>query len=417
MASLVDNKTVSSGELLEGKSLYNSRVLPVWQTKKIKDFLSDEKIFYGRIDQDNNPIHLKKKFLAMAGKGANSVFVHDFVANAFSDMQSRADSALKNGQASNGVLFPLVAKFGWYDPISAYSLYSNKIASDFNANFLNQNMKVKIIDFHTFLPFFYRYLKLIAPTSPITRSGYIVHRRNSPLSSGLMIEVADFSYSDDVTKNRMFYSNPDFELFRDIAYFHGFVLDKNIPWRLVADINSPNMLPYLKKWSINKNPSGRKLFRTRYMQAWKQDMIGLMLMALTFYNSFVEQNPWTQIRGDKCPEIIERSMTSYDEIQSATKLRTWIEIYTNIRNIETGIDYGEEDIKTIIENALDLNRKFDRLRMMRYINNKFNSVEHYGGSLFYDRTRLEMSRDPRSTEGDVANSVKKSVQGIKFKTF
>ena len=109
---------------------------------------------------------------------------------------------------------------------------------------------MQISDFETFIPLFRQYLLANAPVNPITRSSYLISRNVSILSSGLAIEVYDGDYSDDAIKRDLFYTNKNFAPFRNAAYQHGFMIDKHIPWRLIADLNSPNMKPYVSGYYI-----------------------------------------------------------------------------------------------------------------------------------------------------------------------
>jgi hypothetical protein len=62
--------------------------------------------------------------------------------------------------------------------------------------------------------------------------------------SGLIIEIAEDDYDDDFNKGYKFLDE-NFQLVANIAAQYGFLIDKNIPWRLVADISSPAMQEYM----------------------------------------------------------------------------------------------------------------------------------------------------------------------------
>ena len=79
--------------------------------------------------------------------------------------------------------------------------------------------------------------------------------------------------------------------------------------------------------------------------------------------------------------------------------------------------YDENDIAYIMENAYDLLNKVDIARATGYINSKFNSVEHFGGSLFHDIVSREAAAGPDADQADITASVKRSVQATKFTTY
>ena len=109
------NKTPSSAKLTVERARYDARILQeigptIAETKEIKSFLFDEKIFYGRIDADNNPIYPNADFLKTIGITTSRIYVHNFVADAFNALASRADLSIRTRQVSEGqsVFFPLV---------------------------------------------------------------------------------------------------------------------------------------------------------------------------------------------------------------------------------------------------------------------------------------------------------------------
>ena len=91
-----------------------------------------------------------------------------------------------------------------------------------------------------------------------------------------------------------------------------------------------------------------------------------------------------------------------------------LDLYTKIRNFETGLLYSQGTVESIASNAIDLENKLDIPTAMRYIISKFDNVEHHGGSFFHDTVRLEMAEDPTATDSDVSDRVQRSVQASNF---
>jgi len=67
----------------------------------------------------------------------------------------------------------------------------------------------------------------------------------SPLSTGLCVEIDDKSYDNDAEKHR-FINHPNFSFYKIAARKHGFMIDRNVPWRLVADVSSFKMREYMR---------------------------------------------------------------------------------------------------------------------------------------------------------------------------
>lgn len=418
------NETPSSAKLTIERARYNVRILggtgkPVPETKKVKDFLSDEKIFYGRIDADNNPIYPKSAVLKLVGPSTGRVYVHNFVADAFNALISRADLSIRTRQVTVGqsVFFPLVPQKGFVNATSAHAEMINNMSNHFVYTHLSKNKeRSKISSFKTFLPFFERYVLDNAPTVPITRSSFILSRQSSVLSSGLAVEVYSGDYSDDKIKKRLFYDNLNFALYRDIAYQHGFVVDKHIPWRLVADINSPNMRRFIEPY-YPKGDAKFTILSTGFKASFKEDPDLLLEMAVSFYNSFATIFPFTQISNCGSIETTMRTITTAPDVIAEMTTQYWFSLYSKVRNLEIGINYDAYQLEYIMENASDLINKVDNITALRYINNKFNSVEHFGGSLFHDVIRDKMENEADTDQSDVDLAVKRAVRASKFSTY
>ena len=154
-----------------------------------------------------------------------------------------------------------------------------------------------------------------------------------------------------------------------------------------------------------------------YKKTYHEDVRLLKRMALIFYNAFVASFPFTQINKCSVPTIIDRSPVDYGFVSGKMNISYLFRLYINIRNVETGIGYGTAETDNMLSNALDIYRKVDNDAASSYINNKFNNVEHYVGSRFYDVTRREMSKDPRGDEESLAEIVRRSVQNFNSSTF
>ena len=423
MAYKGKNSTESSRELVYERTKFDAKIIaemnggpPVWQTKKIKDFRGTEKIFVGRIDHDKDSILLKTNKLKTIGANKN-VMVLNFVADSFSDLSKRFQIAINSGQvkAKHAVYSSFSAKKGYVGPIKAHKPFLAGIVDSFVVYVEAERRQNEILDFLTFFPVFRDFLLRKAKYNiPITKSFFMKSNISSPLSSGLMVEIYDGDYSDDSVKHNLFYKQKDFEFLKNIAYQHGFVIDKHIPWRLVADISSPNLASYINR-RFGFNDSYGLFFSEFYTKAYAGDLDFIIKMSVAMYNKFVSKNPVDDSGGCGFSDLRYRTMISYEEaLDSKIFIFDWLDLYTRVRSLESGIDYSEPTIDRIVGNSVDL---LDIPSAMRYINSKFNNVEHLGGSLFYDVVRRKKSRDPDILEKDIVDVIKRSVQTSNFKTY
>jgi len=424
--TMADNKTSSAKRLLVERSRFDIRSVPEservgnsLESKKIKDFVGTEKIFFGRIDHNNNSIVAKTDKLMPIDAG-KQILVMNFVAEAFRDLQKRFKKAINSGQVSGKypVYSSFSAKKGFSSPVELYRAYARNLMNSFSGYVGSERRKDEITDFRTFFPIYQQFLLESALNdNPITKSFFIKSNRCSPLTSGLALEIFEGDYSDDSLKMKMFYQQKDFTFLKNIAYQRGFIIDKHIPWRLVADINSVNMQPFLRKY-FRYNMNYDLFFNSFFEKASKLDFNTMIDMAVATYNTFVGLNPVNESLVCETGQFeLRQRISTGDVYRSGIGLEQWLELYTRVRSAETQILYDENTIKKIVSNAKDLIRSFDTVRGMSYINSKFDNVEHFGGSLFYDVTRYNMSEDPDATDQSVADIVNRSVQASNFKTY
>ena len=423
---MADNKTKSAKRLLVERSRFDIQSMSklesigsTLESKKIKDFISTEKIFFGRIDHNNDSIIAKTGKLMPIDAG-KQILVMNFVAAAFRDLQKRFKKAINSGQVSGKypVYSSFSAKKGFSDPLNQYRAYARGLMNSFVTYVASSGRKDEITGFSTFFPIYHQFLVQQASQNiPITKSFFIKSNRCSPLTSGLAIEIFDGDYSDDSLKMKMFYQQRDFEFLKNIAYQRGFIIDKHIPWRLVADINSVNMQPFLRKY-FRYNMNYDLFFNSFFDKATKLDFNTMIDMAVATYNTFVGAYPVNESLVCASGRIEMRQIiSSEDAFRSGIGLERWLDLYTRVRSAETQILYEENTIRKIVSNAMDLIKSFDTVRGMGYINSKFNNVEHFGGSLFSDVTRYNLSEDPEATEQSVADIVNRSVQRSNFGTY
>ena len=65
--------------------------------------------------------------------------------------------------------------------------------------------------------------------------------------SGLVVELADLEYSKDDIKSDIL-NSIEFQCFAELATQSGFFVDKNAPWRLIANLESPMMKSYIERY-------------------------------------------------------------------------------------------------------------------------------------------------------------------------
>lgn len=121
--------------------------------------------------------------------------------------------------------------------ISFDESYNNYM--DFMVSVYLSNLKTdpSVVDFETFLIKVKELINGTARDFPLTRSGFAISKNCSIMTTGLCLELATLDYNTDSIKGEML-SGKEYRCFVEFANSYGFSVDKNAPWRLVANLSS-----------------------------------------------------------------------------------------------------------------------------------------------------------------------------------
>ena len=270
-------------ELYKEKKFYYKKVYPggnlPWMDKPF-DFINENPL-YGKVDHKGDVVipkyslvegEAKYENIVEANTDSHGARVFDFVAEAYSDLKQNISSLTKAGFLSKeGPIAAFEAKKGFQDFESMNKLQKEIHYFMFVSQYLsksssaNSGIKYKemLENAQDFTTFFASYLKAHTKTMPFTMSGIASAFYMSPLATGLCIEIDDQPYDDDKKKHE-FLKDPNFNVYRIAARRFGFMIDRNVPWRLVADIRSYKMREYMRL------AYERKLIEPRHAQILKK---------------------------------------------------------------------------------------------------------------------------------------------------
>ena len=446
--------------LMYGAYAYSKDGLPNFSPCLTRNLWDSESLFYGRLNFDKSAVQANLELMeyisgeARAG-GAESVMVFNFVAEAFKSFRNEFLKAQNEvgiifdevSEASSGEecgpckpasesTTTIVAKttkintespfLAMPTPVKGFSSMETKYRRHKNLlfqHFLNTyasklSIKNQIKDFDSFIPLYLEFVKQNSLTFPYFRSAYVLSRYNSPMNTGLCVEISELKYSSDKEKYDLFISDPNFDFYKIMAAKHGFVIDKNIPWRLIADLASEPMLEYANAslYGQGSIANVEDIVEKCFYEVYEFEIDDLKSMAVATYNSIVRSTPsiYVTCYGAKCATTTEivRAPEEPDAIYAKYDNSFWLEEYVLIKNAESNLKYTPPAIDKIIKNAQDLENSFDIGKALGYINRKFRGVSSFEGSLYYKSVKLEVEEN--NEEGsthfvdDIRSAIKKS---------
>jgi len=355
-----------------------------------------DKVFYGKVDRFQNAIVPKTDTtLVKQASTQENVFVFDFVADAFFSLQRNLKIAGDSGgiERYNTVLYEMTGVGGMYDYTKLYEAVFEGFLSS-HARYLRTFTKKefnKVVTFQDYLRSMIKYLKAGLYKWPVTLTAYVLSGATPPNLSGLALETAKQSYSDDMEKYRRYFLDANFRYYVRAARKFGFYVDRNGPWRLFADVFSPPMAEPDGFIATANQVSGdieKNFFNSYYDRTYTLDLPMMQGMLLDSYNEFASQNkkiietlPGLSSRG-----IASRGTGTVGSCGTALKILGhrsqidnsyledlgvdfWLWFYFNVRMAESGVNYS--DSAFLIREASYRAGTFGLDRALIYVNNLF----------------------------------------------
>jgi hypothetical protein len=412
------NSESSTKRLFTERAQYRNYAIPVAYARKHPDLFRDfwfiENMYYGRIDMEHRSLTPKEEFLVPAeGNQGKSVFVFDFVAEAFSDFLRDHKKAAASGKLrkDDDFLFDITAINGYKNPLHEYDLHMTSVRNDVQRVLFRNHKRVE--DFKDFVDYFLEFVFLRKEESPLTLTGFMSSRFSSPLMTGLFIDISSLDYSEDFDKVDKFFDSPNFPFFMKNCLKHGFMIDKNIPWRICANLGSLEMSRYMLKYDLSLD----NIFTNYYDKSYFNDIDYLVRYMAKFYNRFVSYKPFVRKEALRDGEIHryvqrrtrEKIKTIDDRYDSEFK----IDFYCDLRNWETKQRYDESHLERIKRNALEYEKINGLDPAYDYIDRQFkgflNDTGAYNAYIIRQEARREKSQiTGQEIEGLLRDSVAES---------
>jgi hypothetical protein len=374
---------------------------------------------YGRIDTEMDAVTPKLESLAPIGQ-SSTVLALTFVAQAFNDLQynlmSDVDSQnklkLKGGPYEN-----FNPARGWQSIDTRHTKVLENTYIGFLIPYLLQNgRQERILNFDDFLKIFLGefFNSVMLPNAiMLTRSGFALSRKSTPLASGLVIDLARDNYNNDKNKYDKWLNHLSYHVVRDAAANFGFALDKHAPWRFIANLQSPNMLPYIQGKGllkdktvatrlINGNPiQAADVYNVFCEKIYKKDIDVLKAIVYNFYNQYAKKRPYVSLaKVSACPtsssslsiaspthssvtKLKARKVITFEEMEKKYDDYFWLNQYFIIRLAESRISMGTARVKRQLRKISYINKYLGYDKALTYINEYVNIlVPPLAGSLF-----------------------------------
>ena len=355
---------LGSKEIFKEKTLYDEHAYPPMGPRPLDTF-SRFDLLYGRVDERLNPVYPVEDELKQLpmGQGKETIFALNFVADAFKDMQDYFNKAAAMGRIQQGENSPA---FTSIEPAlgltseenihRTYAAHINKAYDIFVGEFLDSQLEQKIGNFDDFVQIFLAYITRVCYSTPFTRVAFCSSGYANPRQSGLVIDLYKGKHDDDYAKYAGFIRDNNFSFFARTCERFGFMVDKNAPWRIYANIDSP----YMKEKMEDNGMFDRGMFfSTYYIKALDYELDNLKTLFFQLYDLYLSQYPDVTVLttkkninaiavrdnlGGYSTKITyePRKKITWEEYEKKYPTDYWIRLLIYIRAVETRKPYTQK---------------------------------------------------------------------------
>lgn len=398
-------------------------------------------LLYGRIDADNDAILPKITSLQQVGKKTSTSVLVTFFAQAVNEFRNNFTTERFGFQA-------LKIRDSPYRDLRIVNGYQNAdtIHSEMMELYYETHVRQYLLtkseqirDFHDFLILFLGDFfpnHMIPQRMPLTRSSFVISGKNTPLSSGLVVEFASADHNDDETKHKDFLLSPAYNVILKGAANYGLMVDKHAPWRMVANIASPNMLKYIQGKGLNINPdlatrlksdgtpfTPKDVMNVFFEKVYLRDIEVLKRTIFSLYRKFLVTNSYfTQSTVSNCDirkaaaheatltqESIDRKNYSYEDLENDYDQIYWLNQYLIIRLLEGGVRLNQERLVKQFDKIQNIVKYVSYEKALTYVNEYVKNyvVTGYGplSSTIKDFEKYAFSKTSNIQVSELASSI------------
>lgn len=367
----------------------------------------DSRKFYGLKDKYNNIIYPKQSALIeYYNNNGNNHKNINFVVDAFKDFKQYQDDLQKTNKTNNNSIFTkLNVRRSTESVPDLYLKELGRLYEIFTNTFLTDTVKKEIVDIFSFIKYFLKFVNIISTTTSLNRSTFIVSKFAPPTINGLTISFEDIEYDANYERKANTYiANPQFDHFIITASKFGFFVDRNYPYSIVADIESPIMKSYARKRGYS---STQNIFDNCYFKAYKADLDSLKNVVLGFWNSYAFYNRSQIINNNssKTQKIYYNQLT-LESFEKLFNVNWQLRLYLYSRILESKVKINQNKFENLYNECIKINKFIDTDNSLLFINQKLLEIKKFDESdktfLTNEDLRIKLiseSIDPLPVEG------------------
>jgi hypothetical protein len=362
----------------------------------LDNFLA-EKILYGRVNRVFMPIVVSQRYNGLKTIPGNSQVENDskalnFVVDAFMDLQQNfAKSSLTNKiDNSDQYLSNLKVYKAYSNPYELYQNYIRKYQQILKSDPVMDTANLS--DFNKMVTKIQEISHNAGTRNPLTFTAFVKSRKAPINISGLAIEIADLDPVNDNEKINNFVNSRNWNYYLNACKAYGFMVDSNVPWRLVADIGSSVMLSYAKRYGFD---SVESILFNYYDTANYQYYNNFPEQMLGFYNNL---KPKSIVKVEDCNGSVRRTRVypknyNIDNLKRQYGENNFIALYCNLRFNEEERSYSDLEKNKLLKKTFNLSKTISVSYALDEFEREINKTFDYQGSLGYYVEKAKVLRE------------------------
>lgn len=343
----------------------------------------------------------------------NDLQVLDFVADAyFAFFEELQSFKISNKFSPQSKIYNFEAKGKKEDLDQKYDLFLSDQYSYFISFVNSRNINEQITDTDSFIKIFANFISSRTPATPYNKSSFAISNRVSKKMTGLVIDLDVGDSNDDPNKIDNYINDDDFDCFQDLVNSFGFVVNKDLPWQIIADLDSVYMKYYFHLRMLRNIDEGTQdsspitstsikfdqvsddlrefnlsnyIFNENleyYNQINFNDLNNLKNIIYYFYNSYVEYKPaitTTELVNKFNKLIIEkntqnRRIVFQRDLETKAIKNKLLRLYVFTKAREVNANWTQTRFESVVRKTMGLEKNIDMPSALRYVQREINLI-------------------------------------------
>jgi hypothetical protein len=204
-----------------------------------------------------------------------------------------------------------------------------------------------------------------------------LRKNTNPRVSGIIFEISKAKHDQDKKKYTDYILDDHFLQIQNIANGFGFMIDKNAPWRFIADLESPQMKARMTEHGF---PNLQSMFDSCFYRSHLYEVDNLKKYFISFYDSYVEAYPY-YTKVEKCGDGSKAKLL-YRQKRSKNPFndKKLLQYYYYIRAKESNKDWSQNIFDKEFRAAWEVFKHYGFESALNYINDKTSLIVGAGAN-------------------------------------